>query len=112
MSLRALEKHLKHSFDPAAAARLDATFRVAVADESLTFRVAHGLIEFDLPEGTRPDATFMFEDVDTAWALLSGRDDAFEAFMDGRFRSDGYLMWAFALMAMFQSSSLPETPTE
>ncbi len=54
----------------------------------------------------------MFEDVDTAWALLSGRGDAFDAFMEGRFKSDGYLMWAFALMAMFQSPSLPVTPTE
>jgi putative sterol carrier protein len=65
-----------------------------------------------VPEHTRPDATFMFEDVDTAWALLSGRGDAFEAFMQGRFRSDGYLMWAFALMAMFQSASLPVSPVE
>lgn len=112
MSLRALEKHLERSFRPAAASRIDAVFRVTVNGDSLTFRVDHGTLDFRLPPGTRPDATFMFEDVDTAWSLLSGTDDAFEAFMEGRFRSDGYLMWAFALMAMFQSSSLPERPTE
>lgn len=112
MALKSLEKHLQHSFNPAAAAGLDAVFRVAVGDDSLTFRVRNQSLDFDLPPGISPDVTFMFEDVDTAWALLSGRADAFEAFMEGRFRSDGYLMWAFALMAMFQSPSLPVNPTE
>lgn len=112
MALRALQDHLKTSFHPAAAGKLDAVFRIAVNGESLSFRVHHGRLDFDLPSDIRPDATFMFEDVDTAWALLSGRADAFEAFMQGRFRSDGYLMWAFALMAMFQSTSLPVTPVE
>ena len=50
--------------------------------------------------------------MDIAWALLSGQADAFSAFMEGRFRSDGYLMWAFTLMSMFQSESLPDTPVE
>lgn len=112
MALRSLRHHLEASFQPAAAARLDAVFRLAVDDDALTFSVRNGALNFDLPPETRPDATFMFEDVDTAWALLSGRADAFDAFMQGRFRSDGYLMWAFALMAMFDSSSLPVTPTE
>ena len=50
--------------------------------------------------------------MDIAWALLSGQANAFDAFMEGRFRADGYLMWAFTLMAMFGSQSLPETPVE
>jgi len=112
MALRALRRHLEESFQPGPAAKLDAVFRLEVDDAALTFRVREGDLDFDVPAGARPDATFMFDDVDTAWALLSGRADAFEAFMQGRFRSDGYLMWAFALMAMFQSGSLPVTPTE
>jgi hypothetical protein len=112
MALETLKEHLRQSFQPAVTARLDAVFRISVADESLSFRVSHGHLEFDLPSGTAPDATFMFADADTAWALLSGGADAFEAFMDGRFRSDGYLVWAFVLMAMFRSSSLPVNPTE
>lgn len=112
VALRSLEQHLERSFHPAAADRLDAVFRITVDGDSLTFRVDHGTLDLHVPAGTRPDATFMFEDVDTAWALLSGRANAFEAFMEGRFRSDGNLMWAFALMAMFQSPSLPVTPTE
>jgi putative sterol carrier protein len=112
MALDALQTHLRRSFDPAAAQHLDAVIEVKVEHDVVRFRVRDGALEFDLPDEVRPDATFMFADVDTAWSLLSGRGDAFAAFMDGRFRSDGHLMWAFALMAMFRSSSLPASPTE
>ena len=112
MAVDALRAHLEQNFQPAMAARFDAVLRIEVGDEPLPFRVRHGRLDFDVGADIRPDAIFMFEDADTAWALLSGRADAFEAFMEGRFRSDGYLMWAFALMAMFKSSSLPVHPTE
>ncbi|MEQ8486910.1 MAG: SCP2 sterol-binding domain-containing protein [Pseudomonadales bacterium] len=107
-----LRRHLEASFHPPAAAGIDAVLRLAAQDQSLTFRVRHGRIDFSVPEHVRADATFIFADPDTAIELLTGRANAFDAFMDGRFRSDGYLMWAFALMAMFRSGSLPATPTE
>ncbi len=112
MALRALQSHLEETFHAPASGGLDAVLRLAIGDDALVFRVAEGALEFDMAGSMRPDATFYFEDVDIAWALLSGRADAFSAFMEGRFRADGHLMWAFALMAMFQSASLPETPTE
>lgn len=121
MALRALQTHLEQTFYPPAAEGLDARLRLQIGEEELLFTVTPGGLVFDDAEVDAepasaappdPDATFFFEDVDTAWALLSGRADAFEAFMTGRFRADGYLMWAFSLMAMFQSDSLPETPTE
>ena len=112
MALGALRQHLQQAFQPAVTTRLDAVFRVEVGQDSLSFRVNHGNLDFDLAPGTVPDVTFTFADDETAWTLLSGRADAFEAFMDGRFRSDGYLVWAFTLMAMFRSTSLPVTPTE
>ena len=112
MALRALQSHLESTFHAPASAGMDAIIRLAIADEVLQFEVAEGRIGFHEPESRRPDATFIFEDVDIAWALLSGQADAFQAFMEGRFRADGYLMWAFTLMAMFQSESLPETPVE
>jgi putative sterol carrier protein len=112
MALHGLRAQLENAFHPPSASGLDAVIRLDIGSEALTFRVDDRGLEFDVPETVRPDATFIFEDVDTAWSLLSGRADAFEAFMQGRFRSDGYLMWAFALMAMFQSRSLPSTPVE
>jgi putative sterol carrier protein len=117
MALRALQTHLEDTFYPPAAIGLDAVLRLQIGKEQLLFEVSPLGLTFDDPDALAessivPDATFYFEDVDTAWALLSGRADAFEAFMQGRFRADGYLMWAFSLMAMFQSKSLPETPIE
>lgn len=112
MPLDALQSHLRDAFHPPAAGHLDAVFRLTIGEESLAFRVADGALSFDLPGAGRADATFMFDDAATAWALLTGQGDAFEAFMDGRFRSDGHLMWAFALMAMFRAASLPVNPTE
>ncbi|MEJ2090416.1 MAG: SCP2 sterol-binding domain-containing protein [Gammaproteobacteria bacterium] len=112
MALRALQAHLESTFHPPAGQGMDAIIRLAVGDEELLLEISRGTLRFHEPDTVRPDATFYFEDVDTAWALLSGRADAFAAFMEGRFRADGYLMWAFALMAMFGSASLPETPTE
>lgn len=107
MTLAELQSHLQSNFQPAAAGSLDAVFRLVIGEESLRFHVGHGRLDFDLSGDARVDATFRFEDADTAWALLSGRADAFDAFMHGRFSADGYLMWAFALMSMFRNTSLP-----
>ncbi|MDH3642293.1 MAG: hypothetical protein OES38_09370 [Gammaproteobacteria bacterium] len=114
MSLRSLQKHLEENFHPAAAGTIDATFRLAIDgqtdEEVLTFHVNHGVLEFAASRSSLEaraqacDATFYFADTDTAWALLSGQGDAFQAFMDGQFRADGYLMWAFTLMAMFRAT--------
>ena len=112
MALRALQSHLKSTFFPPASQGMDALIQLSIADEQLLLEIRDGRLDFHQPGSREPDATFYFEDVDTAWALLSGQADAFEAFMQGRFRADGYLMWAFTLMATFQSRSLPETPVE
>ena len=112
MDLSRFRQLLLSSFNPTAAGAMDAVFELRVGGGALKFHVSHGSLDLDLPADTPPDATFHFEDADTAWELLSGRADAFEAFMQGRFRSDGYLMWAFALMTMFQSASLPPAPSD
>jgi len=105
MTLHSLQSHLERSFYPPGAGSIDAIFRLAVGAEALTFRVSHGNLDF--VDSAQCDATFYFADIDTAQELLCGHGDAFEAFMQGRFRADGYLMWAFALMAMFRGSNPP-----
>lgn len=112
MTLEELKPLLEQRFDPGAATGLDAVLRLVAGEQSLVLEVRHGALGFPDPETTTADAVFMFDDVDTAWMLLTGRADAFEAFMAGRFRSDGHLMWAFTLMTMFRSASLPANPTE
>lgn len=112
MAPRALQSHLEKTFFPPASAGMDAVIRLSIANEHLQFEISDGTLRFHDADSRAADATFFFEDVDTAWALLSGQASAFDAFMEGRFRADGYLMWAFTLMAMFRSESLPETPVE
>ncbi len=110
--LHDLQRILMSSFYPPAARGMDAVLRVQVGDEVLDFRVQNERIDFNLEHHVTPDTTFRFADHRTARALLTGEEDAFEAFMHGRFRADGYLMWAFTLMAMFRRTSLPPTPTD
>ncbi|MCZ6709806.1 MAG: hypothetical protein O7B25_05530 [Gammaproteobacteria bacterium] len=110
MALRTLQTFMENSFHPSAATAIDATFRVAIDAETLTFEVCRGTLEF--VDSPYYDATFYFPDVDTARALLSGQADVSEAFMNGHFRADGYLMWAFALLAMFHDASLPANTAE
>ncbi|MEN9805997.1 MAG: sterol transfer family [Pseudomonadota bacterium] len=111
-ALHDLRRILMTNFYPPAARGMDAVLRVQVGDEGIDFRVENERIEFDLEPHAAADTTFRFADHRTARALLTGEEDAFEAFMHGRFRADGYLMWAFTLMAMFRSTSLPPTPTD
>ena len=107
MALDDLHELLETSFHPPAARGMDAVLRIQAADDALTIRVTGGEIEFDLDNRLQPDTTFRFADVATARALFAGEEEAFEAFMSGRFRADGYLIWAFTLMAMFRSGRLP-----
>jgi len=117
MTLGELQRELARRFDASLATGLDATIRLDCGGETLDLRLEHGRLSFpaddggtDAAAGAAPDVTFHFADGDTAQALLLGDGDGFQAFMDGRFRADGHLMWAFQLMAMFRSSSLPEDP--
>ncbi len=107
MPLNALRSQLKTTFYAPAAQGFDAVFQFTIGGDRLVFEVANGRLVFDEKMARVPDATFFFADEDLARALLAGRADAFSAFMEGRFRADGYLMWAFALLAMFPGASPP-----
>ena len=75
-------------------------------------RIESGQLTVGRDAATAADVTFMFENLGTAWQILLGEANAIDAFMHGRFRSDGYLMMAFKLMEIFGSSSLPPTPDD
>ena len=105
MVLKELQAHLENNFVAAATQGLDATFCLAVANERLTFRISEQKLEF--VDSDFCDATFHFEDVGAVGDLLAGRRDVIASFMDGEFRADGYLIWAFLLMAMFRAQPSP-----
>ncbi|MCZ6853786.1 MAG: hypothetical protein O7G86_07685 [Gammaproteobacteria bacterium] len=106
MTLNELQARLLRNFSPRVTAGLDAAFCLAIGTERLTFRIVEETLEFSDLEAGSCDATFHFEDVDGADALLSGRQDVLSAFMGGQFSSDGYLIWAFVLMAMFRNTAV------
>jgi len=112
MTITDLHRLLEASFQPGITRGMDAVLRVQAGEDAVTFRVDHGTIVFDPGNLLVPDATFHFADVATARELLQGEQDAFEAFMAGRFRADGYLMWAFALIAMFRGMSEAAVPAD
>ncbi len=105
MALTALQAHLEAAFYAPASTGFDATIRLAIGEEALIFRLAQATLTFPGEPQLPPDATFYFADADIAWAVLSGAADPINAFMEGRFRSDGYLLWAFALTTMFPAQT-------
>ncbi len=106
MVLDELKAQLQKNFSMGATAGLDATFCLAIHRETLTFRIRAQTLEFSDLEPGSVDATFHFHDVDAAEALLYGKRDVVNAFMEGQFSSDGYLTWTFVLMAMFRESAV------
>ncbi len=112
MTLTDLANELRMRFRPEAAIGVDMRIRLDVSNEEhLLLRVADGALTVtDGPE--TPDVAFQFADLATAVAIIRGEANAIDAFMHGRFRSDGYLMIAFRLMELFGSRSLPPTPND
>ncbi|MEM7000322.1 MAG: hypothetical protein AAF529_06005 [Pseudomonadota bacterium] len=50
----------------------------------------------------RAHFTIFTRDLPTAAALFEGRADPMQAFLNGDFRSSGYIMWTFALLRAVQ----------
>jgi putative sterol carrier protein len=112
MNTQDLADELRARFRPEAAVGIDMIVRLDVSDdEHLLLCVEDGALT--VTSGTQtPDVTFRFADLPTTIALIRGQANAIDAFMHGRFRSDGYLMMAFRLMELFGSRSLPPTPND
>jgi len=118
--LKDLGDELRRRFyAPAAAGQdlrmdLDTNVRVLIRLRVKNDQLALSFHDRELAKQSAPkaDVRFYFPSPATGRALLLGEDNAIEAFMRGDFRSDGYLMLAFVLMALFNSTSLPPTPND
>jgi putative sterol carrier protein len=112
MTIEELEAELYRRFRSEAAAGVDMLVRLDVSEgDHLLLNVRDRALTISRDSGA-PDVTFLFEDLATATALIRGEADAIGAFMNGKFRADGYLMMAFKLMEIFGSRSLPPTPRD
>jgi hypothetical protein len=108
-----LGEALMAAFSAEAARDFDGTVRLvldpgdgqpmpAAEPEAIVFRIDHGQIEPLAARSGACDITLYFHTADEALALLCGTANPVSAFMDGRFRSDGYLLWVFAVLSMFR----------
>jgi len=123
-SLQVLGDELRRRFVPAAAEPMDLRIdldmgidvlirlRIRHAQLALSFLSRDSIDNTSEAEMPKADVRFYFPDPETGRALLLGEDNAIDAFMRGDFRSDGYLMLAFQLMALFNSTSLPPRPKD
>ena len=107
-----LARVLERRFRPEQAVGVDMRLRLSTGEGDIDMRIESGQLTVGRDAATAADVTFMFENLGTAWQILLGEANAIDAFMHGRFRSDGYLMMAFKLMEIFGSSSLPPTPDD
>ncbi len=113
ISSEQLAAELDARFRPQAATGLKMQVRLDITgSEEVSIALTDGRAQVSVGPGPTPDVSFIFSDMDTAWRIFTGRENAIEAFMQGRFRADGYLMMAFRLMEMFGSLSLPPTPND
>lgn len=99
------EKELARRFQAAAAESVDLALAFAIDGDvprRLTaFEVRDGALTFQDGDGGALDATFFFDQPQTALDILDGRENPFDAFADSRFRSDGNLPLAFVLLGLF-----------
>jgi putative sterol carrier protein len=112
MTTHDLASELRARFRPEAAVGVDMLVRLhIVSHDHLLLRISDCALT--VTQGTQtPDVTFHFSDLATAASIIRGQADAIEAFMNGHFSADGYLMMAFKLMELFGSRSLPPTPND
>ena len=106
-----LVAQLSSSFNRAAAREFDGTVVLEFRHQSdlpveqrVVLKVDDGDQQTRIArEPTPADITLYFHSVDEAAELLQGKTNPVNAFMDGRFRSDGHLVWVFTVLSMFRA---------
>ena len=106
------EQELARRFQADAAQGVDLAMAFAVegdVPQRLTaFEVRDGALTFQHGEGSELDATFFFDQAQTALDVLDGKENPFTAFADSRFRADGSLPLAFVLLELFRGGGGPQ----
>lgn len=97
-----VKQRLLRAFQPEAAAGIDRVYQFHIGGERrFHIEVQNGVLTVSPGAHAEPSVTLLFPDVDTALALIEGRLDPMQAFLEGRIRSDGNLILALQLRALF-----------
>ena len=95
-----LETTLSDRYTAESEAVVDAFIGIQVGSQSCVMQATDGGIVFC---HEAPDFTLIFEDQTTFENVLGDMQAAIQAFMQGKFRSTGYIMWSFQTLRMFNS---------
>jgi putative sterol carrier protein len=93
---------LAKSFNPEHGTGLDACIGFDWGSGSIAFAIREQQLDLDC--NCEPEMTIYFESQKLAEDIISGSADAIDAFMRGRFRASGHLIWVFHTMAAFRNS--------
>ena len=101
-SVEEIRARLGDAFRPEAAAGVEAIYQFRVAGRPLFHpEVADGCLRVGGGAHAAPTVTFLFDDVATALGVVDGSLDPMATFMAGRVRTDGHLILALQLGALF-----------
>ena len=98
---------LKRQFNPARADTLDATIEFRSAQGSCYVSVRDGQATFydALERAPEVELVLYFRDEQQAIDIVQGAADPIAAFLQGDFRSNGYIIWVFQTLSAFSSST-------
>ena len=98
-----MHEFLAAQFNPDHGTGLDACIGLDWGDDMVTFAIREQ--QLDLHCDCQPEMTLYFESEKLARDLISGNADPVDAFMHGKFRASGHLIWVFHTMAAFRKAT-------
>ena len=117
MDNRAWHTHLHDTFTAAAARGLEAVYHIRCDDApAYTVRIADATLSCAegeaYAEAAQPLVTLYFDSFANHRAILEGRMDPMQAFLEGRFRADGHIVLAMRMLQVFVPQYASTRPDE
>ena len=105
-SIDKVAEYLKNNFDPTAASEIDARIELRLSNESVHFVIKDEELHMAQPEEdpSNPEIILFFESANLAYEIFTGTTEVVHAFMNGQFRSDSNLIWAFQILGAFRKT--------
>ena len=99
-------EYLTNNFDPAAATEIDARIELRLNEESVQFVIQDKELHITKVEESplNPEIILFFESANLAYEIFTGTTEVVHAFMNGQFRSDSNLIWAFQILGAFRKT--------
>ncbi len=99
--MQRLTEILTQRFDTQRCGDLDTHIAFCSEDKRLLIGIHDGRLTFPDEADQRPDLQLYFASEEQAVDIMAGAGNPIEAFMAGEFRSSGYILWVFQVLAAF-----------